>query len=370
MTKKNLIITVLLFFLTQLTILNSSDTKRVKYDFQVDIGSYFINDQRIQWSGVEATFGAEAELIAKFGKKIKNGEVFALSEFRFNQKFDDNILIDKFRKNYIQNFKTDQFLITQLYLGVQFKNFSIAIGKKDSVFGDEHNIRLINSQLFSPFIRTESILRQETGVFLNFSKGIIRLDISVVNGGPEKDTNSSKAAVLRAGLEFKNFSLGMSAKIQDGIGSEWQKQYKNHLGFDFLIKSGRFSISAEGIYDEYGFRKEFDEKKIFWKRSLYYRDRFFKLETPITGIGGYVDLCYKGKKFTFNLNYGEFHPKKIGYIYHDHPIKRSIVKFIYNFTKEFSLFAGGLFENDRPRESVFSGAKGYAYIVGLKYKIY
>ncbi|MEN8223550.1 MAG: hypothetical protein ABFR36_09880 [Acidobacteriota bacterium] len=365
--------TIIFFFISILILsLNFSEDKKLnklKYDLEIDARSYFSNDQRIQWSGVEATFGTEAVLKGKISRKIRRSEVFATGEIRINQSFDNNILVDEYREKYIPNFKTDRFQIAQIYVGFKTGNFEISLGKKNSVFGKDTLIHLSNSDIFQPFIRTESILWWETGLFIGYRSGILHLDLSVVNGGPDKDTNSSKAAVLRGGVELKNITFGISAKLQDGIGSEWQKQYKNHLGFDLSFRSGNFKIYAEGIYDEYGFRKEFDSNDIFWERSFYYRDQFYKTETPVSGIGGYLGVRYQNNKFLLDLNYGEFHPEEIGDPYHDPPVKRGIAKFIFNFTEELCIFTGVLIENDRQREPVFSGADGYAYIAGLKFSI-
>ncbi len=362
---------ILVFFIFPVSQNSASLPKNNDSDlnFNINIRSYFSNDQRIQWSGAEATFGTEAVLESRFSKTLNSGKIFASAEFRFNQEFDDNILKDEFREKYIQNFETDQFQIAQLFLGYHSKTLSISLGKKNSPFGNDRLLHLTNGDIFQPFIRTESILWRETGLFVEFQSGIFNLDIAVVNGGPEKDTNSSKAGILRAGLKINSFSFGLSAKMQDGIGSEWQKQYKNHFGFDLSLQSGNFRISAEGIYDEYGLKKDFNSDEIFWKRSLYYRDQFFKEETPITGIGGYIDLRYSKNKFTLNINYGEFHPEKIGSVYHDTPVKRLIFKILIDFSNEFGMFGSVLLENDLPREPVFNGASGSAYIVGFQYKI-
>jgi hypothetical protein len=338
-------------------------------DLNIDVRSYFSNDQRLQWSGAEATFGADAVLHASVKKQMSGFNAIAFGEFRLNQTFDNNILHDEYRDRYIQNFEVDPFQIGQLYVGIQTGKIEIFLGKKKTVFGSDTSVHLTNSETFQPFIRTESILRWETGLFIGLKSGVFRLDVSLVNGGPEKDTNSSKAAVIRAGLMSGNISFGASLKMQDGIGSEWQKQYKNHIGLDISIKSGHFRVSAEGIYDEYGFRKQFDSNDIFWERSFYYRDQFYKNETPITGYGGYIDLCYEKKGILFGINYGEFHPEDIGDPYHDQPAKRTIIKLIIRMSDELSLFFGGLLENDRVREPVFSNAGNYAYSGGLNLRI-
>ena len=367
--RKAIIFIIISVLVLSLSFPEDNKLNKLKYDLEIDARSYFLNDQRIQWSGAEATFGSEAILSGKISRKIRKSEIFALGEFRINQSFDGNILIDDYRKQYVQNFKTDRFQIAQLYVGFKTGNLKISLGKKNSMFGKDNLIHLTNGEIFQPFIRTESILWWETGLFIGYRSGIFCLDLSIVNGGPDKDTNSSKAAVVRGGIELKNISFGISAKMQDGIGSEWQKQYKNHLGFDLTLRSSNISIYSEGIYGEYGFRKEFDSSDIFWGKSFYYRDQFYKEETPITGIGGYIGVRYKNDKLLLDLNYGEFHPEEIGDPYHDTPVKRGIAKFVYNPGKGFSIYTGILVENDRLRESVFSGAKGYAYIAGLKFSV-
>ena len=77
---------------------------------------------------MEATFGVEGTLRTRLSKKSGQTEYFAFSELEFNQKFDDNMLVDEYRQNYIQNFEIDPLRITQLYVGVKFKYFEICLG--------------------------------------------------------------------------------------------------------------------------------------------------------------------------------------------------------------------------------------------------
>lgn len=331
--------------------------------------SYYVNDQRIQWSGVEATFGVEAAVKADINRKIKGGNIRAASEIFLNQPFDQNILTDESRAAYIPNFKVTPCQIAQLYIGVTKRNFSFALGRKETNFGKTYSLPLLNSYFAQPFIRTEAILRFETGAFLAYNPGILDFTLALVNGGPEKDTNSSKAGIIRLGLKGKNWAVGVSAKGQDGIGSENQKQFNNHAGLDLMFKAGHFRFSAEIIYDEYGFRKEYQEEDIFWKRSLYYRDVFYKHETPVTGIGGYVNLQYDGGRWFVEANYGEFHPEEIGHPFHDDPTRRTVIKLRARLAADFSLFSMALFENNRQKEALFSGASGYAFLLGLQYEI-
>jgi hypothetical protein len=183
------------------------------------------------------------------------------------------------------------------------------------------------------------------------------------------DTNSSKGGMARIGLKGKNWCFGISAKAQDGIGSEWQKQYKNHAGVDFMFKIGALRIASEVIYDEYGFHRQYSIDDVFWGRSYYYRDIFYKHKTPITGVGGYLDLQYETSKFFLELNYGEYHPKEIGHPFHDDPIKRALIKLRLKLADGFHAFAVGLFENQREKEPLFQGASDYGILVGCQYSL-
>ncbi len=341
----------------------------------LDIGSifrsYYINDQRIQWSGVEATFGVEAALSAEIQREISNGHILVSAEVFLNQPFDQNILVDESRAKYLPNFQVSRCELAQLVVGLKKKNFFIGLGRKTTPFGRTYSLPLLNNYVDQPFIRTESILRYETGLFMEYSPGILDFSLAVVNGGPEMDTNSSKAGIARLGLKGRDnkWAFGVSAKFQDGIGSENQKQFKNHAGLDLMVKFGPFRVSGEVIYDEYGFRKEYNEEDIFWKRSLYYRDVFYKYEVPVTGIGAYLNLQYEGSKWFLEACYGEFHPEEIGNIYHDEPTKRGIIKVRICFAPGFHLFGMGLFENERTTEPLFKGASGVVALVGLSYEI-
>jgi len=333
--------------------------------------TYLLNDQRLQWSGQETTFGVESVLTADIKKKFKWGHVKVFSQFFINQPIDRNILADESRQKYLQNFERETLEVKQLYIQVTRGNVTFGLGKHGSRFGSDHTLRLSNSFFDYPFIRNEAILNYETGLFFRYAPGIFTIDIAVVNGSENMDTNSMKAGIVRLGLKGKNWAFGVSAKAHDGIGSEWQKQYKNHAGIDFTVKTGGFRVSSEIIYDEYGFHREYSIDDVFWGRSYYYRDIFYKHKTPITGIGGYIDLQYEppNSRWFLELNYGEYHPKEIGHPYHDDPIRRALVKLKLHLASHLHAFAVGLFENKRPKEPLFKGASDYAFLLGLQYTL-
>ena len=366
-----LVMIVILFFTSKIhpgLNINLSDSMELKSGALFRI--YLFNDQRIQWSGVETTFGSEALISADIHKKTEKGKLKVESEFLINQPYGENILKDEYRIKYHPNFKIDPFRISKLNLQYHTGKIILKIGKGETPFGKTYFQIFSNDFNFgNPFIRTEAILWRETGIFFTFKPGSFRLDLAVTNGEEDKDTNSSKAGILRIGLEGKNSAIGASIKAQDGIGSEQQKQYNNHIGIDFMLRLSVFRISGEIIYDQYGFHKYIHDDDIFWERSLYYRDIFYKHKTPLTGIGGYIDFGYKKSKFYINLNIGYYKPKEIGNPLHDDPITRIILKVKYLLLNRFDAYGLVFFENNRTEESWSSGARSYAFLAGFCYTI-
>ena len=344
-----------------------NETTKIKIDAL--FRTYMLNDQRIQWSGLETTFGVESVLTANIKKELKWGTVQVCSQLFINQPFNKNILADEPRQKYLQNFEIDTLEIKQLYIRVTTGKFTFGLGKRPSIFGEDHTVGFSNAFFDYPFIRTEAILHYETGLFVNYTSGIFIIDVAVVNGSENMDTNSSKGGMARIGIQGKTWGFGVSAKAQDGIGSEWQKQYKNHAGVDFMFKLGSIRIAGEAIYDEYGFHRQYEIDDVFWGRSYYYRDIFYKYKTPITGIGGYLDVQYETTKLLLELNYGEYYPEEIGNPYHDDPIKRGLAKLRLRLAEGFHAFAVGLFENKREKEPLFAGASDYGFLVGFQYSL-
>jgi len=371
--KKILLIGYLVFLIPVLNLFSSSglSTQNEQPGIKVvtDFKTFYLNDQRLQWSGMEATFGVESDFGFTIEKKLKNSSISVGSQIFLNQAFGENKLTDEARVRYLQNFEIETFSLARLYLELTFSKIKLSMGKRNTVFGKSQSLILSNRYIFQPFIRNEAILRFETGLFSQFSFGIFNFRLALVNGESEMDTNSSKAGIGRIGFKGRNWSLGISGKIQDGIGSEQQKYFNNHIGFDLMIKLGQLILSGEFIYDEYGFRKPFLPDEVFWKRSLYYRHIFYELKTPITGLGGYIDLLYETGKLKINLNYGEYYPKKIGNLYHDDPVKRGIAKIMLQLEANFTAFAGILWENERTTEHLFKGASDFAMTMGFVYNL-
>lgn len=328
----------------------------------------YINDQRIQWSGQEETFGVEGQLSPHAFHASGDWLFTANSTFFFNQPFDRNMLSDPMRQSYLANFRPDPFQIWQLNLKVQRGNLTTTIGKDTTPFGRYYFPIYSNARFDAPFIRTEAIRWVETGAFLHYTPGIFVIDAALANGTPDRDTNSSKALVARVGMQTAHTSCGASIKIQDGFGSEQQKTFNNHIGVDGLVRYGAFDISGEAIYDQYGLRRgnEFSPDQIFWGRSIYYRDIWPGHDRSIHGFGYYVNVGYTSPLVRLDFNFGEYYPEVIGNAYNDTPIRRAIFKGGWRLSRRFEFFHVLLLENRRPVERWRAAESPSVVMVGFQ----
>jgi hypothetical protein len=332
---------------------------------------YYLNDQRIEWSGVEETFGAEAVIAPVLRHCAGNWETTLEAELYLNQPFDRNVLATRPElASYQGNWEVDTLEISQLFVSARCEDLYLAVGKMPTLFGRTYFPLLTNARLDAPFIRTESILWRETGVLVRYQPGWLDAEVALVNGCEDRDTNSSKGVISRVGVRTEAFCAGFSVKYHDGIGSVEQKQFKNHVGLDFMLRFGRLTLSGEAIYDEYGFRRPgFDPLDITWGRSIYYRDLHYQRDVPITGIGYYVNLGYEAERWATWLGYGEFYPQQLGHPQHDVVNRRGIVKAACRLCPHLQVYGAVMIENggylaqwNRPRKGTF-------VLAGLQYDL-
>jgi hypothetical protein len=328
--------------------------------------AYFINDQRIEFTGQEATFAAEGVVAGGVCQQAGNWELQFETELFINQPFDRNLLTDTpDRRSFAANFDIDPLLISQLYLAARREDLSVALGRFVTPFGRFYFTNYRNSFDDSPFIRTEAILFRETGLLLQWDPGLWTFSAALTNGGPEQDTNSSKALVARVGLGDEWLTCGSSVKIQDGIGSESQKSYNQHVGLDAMVRRGNWTLSGELIYDEYGLRRPgVQPRDIRWGRSLYFRDLNNGIRNPLTGVGYYLNLGYEGPFWSLALNYGEFYPRAIGVPAHDIVSRRGSIKASRHWTPQFETYIVTLLENDRDDRLDSHPRDGVYYVIG------
>lgn len=317
--------------------------------YRVDgqVRAYYLNDQRIEWTGLEATFGAEAALLPVYRHRFDAWEMTVLGEFYLNQPFDRNILADTAeRRSYAANFEVETFEMSQLSIALRRGDFEVTVGKMATPFGRYYFPLYTNSRMDAPFIRTEAIRWRETGVLVRYDPDWFVCDVAITNGGDNRDANSSKAIISRVGVEHECWAGGVSVKYQDGIGSESQKQYNNHIGADLMYRWSIFTLSGEVIYDQYGFRRPgYDPDDIFWGRSIYYRDLNKADGEPIKGLGYYINLGFCKDRWSGLLNYGEYYPESLGVEQHDIPNRRGIVKLDYALAQCLGIYGVVMVEN-------------------------
>jgi hypothetical protein len=332
---------------------------------------YYINDQRIEFTGLEATFAAEGVIDGGIHQRAGDWELMLEGELFLNQPFDRNILMDTpDRRSFAANFDVEPLQISQLYAGAQRGDWFLAMGRFVTPFGRFYFPNYRNNFDDSPFIRSEAIRFRETGLLVEWNPEGWIFTGAVTNGGFEQDTNSSKAFIGRAGIERAWFALGASVKNQDGIGSEGQKSFNGHVGMDAMIRSDPWTLSAEVIYDEYGMRRPGTAlTDIFWGRSLYFRDVNEGLNLSITGVGYYVNLGYEGPAWSISLNYGEFYPEQLGVPEHDQPIRRGLVKASRFWTPQFETYGIVLVENDRDDGLDTHPRRGVYVIAGMQFSL-
>lgn len=332
---------------------------------------YYINDQRIEFTGQEATFAVEGVVDGGIHQRLGAWETFFETEIFLNQPFDRNILKDSpERASFASNFQIDPLQISQLYVGARRGDFFGAIGRFVTPFGRFYYPLYRNNFDDSPFIRSEAILYRETGVLGQWDPAGWVFTAALTNGGFGQDANSSKALIARAGIDQPAFACGASVKIQDGIGSEGQKTYNEHVGIDAMVRSGGWTLSGEAIFDRYGLRRPgLAPNDIFWGRSLYYRDLNQDTYDPITGVGYYLNLGYEGPRWSLTLNYGEFYPEQIGVPQHDATTRRGLAKASRFWTPNFESYAVLLLENDLPNSFGLRTRRGQYVLFGLQFTL-
>jgi hypothetical protein len=308
-------------------------------------------------------------LFPQYRRQTEWGQFTALGEFYLNVPFDRNMLADTAeRRSYLANFEVQPFEISQLLLSLRRDDLEVVVGKMLTPFGRYYFPLYTNSRIDAPFIRTEAIRWRETGVLLRYDPEWLDCAVALTNGCEDGDTNSSKALVARLGFKTENWAGGVSAKYQDGIGSEMQKEFNNHFGADLMYRWGIFVLSGEVIYDQYGFLKPgVDPDWITWRRSIYYRDVFKAVDVPVTGLGYYVNLGFSVDRWSGSINYGEFYPEAIGDPRHDVVNRRGIVKLDHELARSLHAYAvlmlengGYLAQDNRPR-------RGSVILTGFQY---
>jgi len=140
------------------------------FDTQTVIRAYYLNDQRIECSGVEASFEAEGAIFPQIKMESRDLSFAVKGEILLNQPSGENILKYENRQCFFLNYRVNTLDISQLYLEISKKNFSFYFGKKEISFGRFYEKPFSNARFEAPSIRPEAVLWRETGLFLNTKK--------------------------------------------------------------------------------------------------------------------------------------------------------------------------------------------------------
>lgn len=331
--------------------------------------SYYINDQRIEFTGQEATFAVEGVADGTLHHQVGEWDTGLTGELFFTQPFDRNVLVDSpTRQSFAHNFDLDILTISQLYFSARRNDLYFAAGRFVTPFGRFYYPLYRNNFDDSPFIRSEAILYRETGLLAQWDPGDFVFTAALTNGGPNQDTNSSKAFIGRAGYDGPSFAIGSSVKTQDGIGSEGQKTWNSHVGLDAMCRRGNWTLSGEVIGDYYGLRRPgLNPDDITWGRSVYFRDLNQADGQAIGGVGYYLNAGYDGPLWTLMLNYGEFYPEQLGVPQHDVPTRRGLLKASRHWSPHLETYTVLLLENTL--KNAFDGhdRKGVYLIAGCQF---
>jgi hypothetical protein len=315
---------------------------------------FYRDDQRIFWSGVEQTFGAEGVLRPLLMSLQGDWAISAEGEFFLNEPYGKSILSDPTRDLYRANFNIQPFQVFQLYGQLQRGDFLIRIGRSRTPFGSYDSPMFSNAMIDAPFLRTEVIGFANTGLFLRYQPKGWSIDAAIVNDQADLATNSSKGLVARVGIDQPAWTIGASAMVRDGISSDQQKQFNNVFGCDGSVRWGRFTAYGEAAYDQHGFVHDFallGNPLGLGVRDLYGRDVFKGDNQPISGFGFYTGLRFRDDRWMIDGCYGYYWPEQIGIPFHDAPISQGVIKAAFAITPHFQIFSFGIVENYRPKEN-------------------
>jgi hypothetical protein len=329
----------------------------------------FYTDGRYEFTGQETSLTAEGQFLADWTRQADGWWAGLTGETYLTQPFDRNILVDDpLRASYAHNFELETLQLSQLFVSLGNDRWAVDFGKFITPFGRHYGPIYTNLQTDLPFIRGEAIRLRETGAQLRYQSGIWRHSAAITNGSQDRDTNSSKALVARAGWDTGVWAGGVSVKTQDGIGSEGQKEFNDHTGIDLSWTNGTLRLAGEVLFDQYGTRRPgLSLDDITWGRSLYNRQLNQGLYDPITGTGWYLNAIWTRTRGTSVLGFGQYFPEFIGDPIHDQNNWRILVKNSWQLGARTELFASAFVEPSLEDFAIAHTRLGYLVLSGLQF---
>lgn len=339
------------------------------FDFGVAGRAWYLNDQRLEFTGMEASFGVDGALRGEAFQWCGDVLGVVYGELLLNQPFERNILVDTpERVSFAGNFQRNILEVSQFSVLAAKDDLEFEFGRFVTPFGRFYGLSFHNDLVDLPFLRNEVVLMRETGAQLRWNPSVFRSTLALTNGGPDRDSNSSKALISRVGVDMERWSAGASIKLQDGIGSEGQKEFNEYAGIDAMFRiTPKVMVFGEYIVDHHGLRRSgvtLDD--ITWGRSLYNRQLNNGHHIPIDGRGWYVSLIGQEERFDWSLGYGSYNPEDIGDLTHDTPIHRGTGQFAWHLRKHTDLYTSLVFENAVDGAMHEPRSRGFTILSGVQ----
>ncbi|MGE0433688.1 MAG: hypothetical protein AB7K09_11910 [Planctomycetota bacterium] len=337
------------------------------------IRAYYRNDQRIFFSGVETTFGAEAGLHARATWRRDGWDLSAATRFAINQPYNLNL----FRvglsgpNGYQKNFVVNELEIKEMYLEVGYGDLLFVAGKKATFIGARPMQRAYaNDGVDRPFLHTEIIDPTEVGVWAHLTPGCFEFIAGVSNGVEDIDTNSSKAVIARIGVNLPHMRFGVSARLFNRVGSEFQKYYSNYVVGDFMLMRDGWYAGIEVGWDEHGLRRKLTDLSLLDRRSYYGLDVYNGETNPVWGFGIGVAAGYVGQVVRAEISLSSYRPEPIGIPTHDAAVFRFLAKLAITpfHSPDVELFAVYIDEPRRPVDPLIQTTRNWFIYTGMQYR--
>lgn len=325
----------------------------------------------IMWSGLEDTFGAEANLSPAIQVNADNWSYGAYANFQLNTPYDGNVLYTSNRAPYLNHFDIEPFKVDLLAITIQGKHWGLEAGRVESPYGSYHYQLMDNARWFGPFIRSEIVGYRELGFIGSFKTDGLKINVGPINGTADLKSNSAKGVVGRVAYGQDKWEFGASGKWSGHLGSENQKRYQSFVGGDAIYRfTDSIALSGEVMVDWHGLVQRASSPLPPPEYSGQYS--FYGLDVwnggdSIRGVGYYVNLDYRKYPWYFGVNFGSYFPEQINNPWHDATKNRGLLMGRWNMTKRLSFYGTAFLENiNQNAPAPINTGQGLGYLLGLE----
>ena len=164
-TKKLLFFSSLLLLfcgLSDLALASSERWRELNLEVEGWVNIYYLNNQQIQHTGNECTFGAFTDIDITL-RPYSNSNIYSKGLFRLQQ------ALELTGRNY-EKYTKEPFEVRALFIGIETKKCGrVCLGKLEKGAGNCNYPDFVPADIFIPLDRTR-ILRYDTGIFWDFGR--------------------------------------------------------------------------------------------------------------------------------------------------------------------------------------------------------